>query len=99
VVKITVKQSDIEKALEVLEDYTEHGGFIISKEPDDNGIFAELNLEEAEIPFMLEFTSDTATTYSVFMPDEGCVSYDAESEGEAKEDYDRIQKLFAVYCN
>lgn len=98
-VKITVKPSEIDKALEVLDDYTRVDNFIVSKEPEDTGVFAELNLEEANIPFMVEFKSDTEEVVSVFMPDEGCVYWEETESDEEKEDFERVKKLFLAYLN
>lgn len=90
-VKITVKPENTEAVLELLEDYTkDENGFIVSKESDDTGALAEIYLEDAQIPFLMEYTFEGETGSSVFMVDEGSFNDD-------EEDFNRVKELFLEY--
>lgn len=90
-VKITVKEENVDTVLELLEDYTkDENGFIVSKEEDEAGALAEVFLEDAQIPFFMEFSYEGENGSSVFMIDEGKFNDD-------EDDFNRVKELFLEY--
>lgn len=93
-VKITVKEDVSNEVIDLLEDYVkDENGFIISTNAGDNGALAEVFLEDAQIPFLMQFDANGEAGNSVFMPEEGCFN-----DNDDKENFERVKGLFLEYC-